>query len=156
MLKKYNESTKNSKTPKQPALSPLYLEHVQKALPSFVELVERDTQPKPTKRERGLFESLIGNPNVLYDDYLRSPQKYDERLHPLLVKLLQQTERSSLSSQDEDLLNQAVHDFLKKEPPAKKEEPVTPKQQYQQESQPKEYQHEEVFDENGLRPYWWV
>lgn len=122
--------------------------------PTFQDLVEADTEVVPPK-EKGLFETLIGDPRVLHEDLLRSPEKYDENLLPLLQRLVvNHSEISALDKSERDLLNRAVYDFNRvieasspkaAPPPSPRVKPREP------ESQP-----DGPLEVEGLKPYWWL
>lgn len=93
-----------------PFLKPLSSPSFQK-FPTLYELAN-ETQQTQRPREVGLFEGLLGNPAVLYEDVLKSPGKYDERVSQVLAELTSGSKNlSALSTEERGLLDQAVLDY---------------------------------------------
>lgn len=123
--------------------------------PTFQDLVLADQAPAPRKQhDKGLFKTLIGNPAVLHQDLLRSPAKYDERLLPLLQRLLvDPAELDRLSPNENELLNLAVYDYNRDLPSPR---PVPPPSVTKQAEHAPESQPDEPLEIDGLKPYWWL
>ncbi len=70
------------------------------------------------KRSPGLFESLLNNPAVLYEDFLKSPEKYDPALERLLTELATGNKKlKALSAAESTLLDRATLDYAQAVPP---------------------------------------
>ena len=115
------------------------------------------------KRPSGLFSALVQDPRILYEDLLREPSKYNQELLPLLTKLLSgSADVNSVSAAEKRLLDEAVHDLVKKPSsnvlPAQSKSSTQSRQKKpeQKTEEPEEQLHEEPVDANGLRPYWWL
>lgn len=66
----------------------------------------------------GLFSSLVGSPEVMFDDLLRDPEKYESGVSELLQQLiLKQKQISSLSPEEMDLLDRATLDLNRSSSP---------------------------------------
>lgn len=105
----------------------------------------------------GLFSSLVGDPNVLLDDLLRSPEKYETGVDILLQELASGSKSlSSLKLDEQELLDRATLDLSrssskKPEPPSrpkmKSVDPVDPP--------PQPIDLKELVAE-GLDPFWFT
>ncbi len=72
--------------------------------PTFSEIVSASQDISPT-RTPGLFEQLVGNPEVLLQAYLESPSDYDPELVPLVTSMMNGTQIQDLPLEDQMKLN---------------------------------------------------
>jgi hypothetical protein len=64
---------------------------------------------------QGLFASLVGDPTVLFDDLLRSPEKYEPQVEGLLLELMTGRKRlQDLPTEDREVLDRATLDWNRK------------------------------------------
>jgi len=125
--------------------------------PSFSELVGATVSEKPTKRS-GLFLDMLGDPQVLYQDLLEDPSKYEEGVSRLLQELISgQQQLSELNDQEMGLLDRAVLDFNQ---PARKLEarpaPAPKPPAKAKRPEPREKPPKAIGAPSGVDPYWWV
>ena len=80
--------------------------------PSIQELELVPATPQPHGRGRGLFESLIADPRVLFHGLLEAPENYESGASELLQNLVSgRKERGDLSPQEHQLLDRATLEF---------------------------------------------
>ncbi len=76
--------------------------------PSVIEPVE----PSRPGRNRGLFESLIADPRVLFHGLLETPESYESGVSELLQNLVSgRRNREELTQQERELLDRATVEF---------------------------------------------
>jgi hypothetical protein len=81
------------------------------SLPASVALVELGTEEQP-QRERGLFETLLGSPEALYQDAVEHPEKYSAETIALLRALVSGTKKQSeLTPEERRMLDLGTIDF---------------------------------------------
>jgi hypothetical protein len=93
---------------------------------------EEEQLAKLKDRPTGMFEGLLmSEPNVLFNDLLRHPKKYEPGVQHLLQLLISGHDPTNLHQQDRELLDRATIDFAQpyreppeEKPPPKKEETV--------------------------------
>jgi hypothetical protein len=92
--------------------------------PTFFELASQTESPSK-KRETGLFEGLLGDPTVLFNDLLDNPGKYEAGVDQVVQRLVSgQASLDDLNEQERQLLDRATLDFSQ---PRRSEEPLSPK-----------------------------
>lgn len=102
--------------PTLPSLEPLPTLPVTK-FPSFEDLVSQEIQRSNEQQDDGLFAQLVGDPAILYREYLDSPENFDEETVKLLTELMsRQKTLEELSKQEKELLNQATIQFAQGSP----------------------------------------
>lgn len=82
--------------------------------PTFLELTQQhQTETEtPASRRRGLFEQLLGEPSILYNDLLDDPEKYEEGVAQLLLLLIGgKKSLDQLTVEESHLLDRATLDF---------------------------------------------
>ncbi len=95
--------------------------------PTFFELAGAsvtETSPAPSKE---LFQSLIGDPRVLFQELLEDPSRFDEGVAESLQELISGKPFNELERSQRDLLNKATIDFATNKRPTKPKE-AAPKQ----------------------------
>lgn len=134
---------------------------VQPVLPARFPTLEELTTPVTSKDSAssntpGLFRSLVGDPRVVFEDLLRSPEKYEPGVDQLLQELMTGSKSlDTLSTQDQALLDRSVLDLNR----SSSKEPASPsKTQKKQSATPVEppdlgVDLEELIQE-GLDPSW--
>jgi hypothetical protein len=83
--------------------------------PTLSELAAPPIASPASSPRRGLFVSLVGDPTVMFDDLLRSPEKYEEGVSDLLLGMV--TGRRSLkdlSPEEMEVLDRATVDLNRK------------------------------------------
>jgi hypothetical protein len=125
--------------------------------PSFYELVGASgtvaNEPKPT----GLFSAMVGDPDVLYQDLLDNPSRYEEGVSSLLLGLTSGERRiSDISKQEMELLDRAVLDLgqPRRDKPKPKPE-VAPKRMAARPT-PVAQPPKVPGSNTDLPPYWWL
>ena len=90
----------------------------------FSELLgENGTERKP-ERKAGLFESLIGDPTIIFQSLLDDPARYEDGVAELLQELIYRRKRiEDLTEEELELLNRAALEFTQGKP-TKKELPL--------------------------------
>jgi len=79
--------------------------------PTFSELARISAEPE-RRPETGLFDALLGNPEILFVDYLEHPESYDDQTAELLQLLVGGARKlHELSPDDQQLLNRATVEF---------------------------------------------
>ena len=119
---------------------------------------------KPAEGRKGLFLALVGDPQVLLQDLLDSPAKYEEGVSTLLQDLASGRRKlGSLTPAEAELLDRATIDYTRRSPRQEVEPPPrrAPVQQADDESEEGEghsmrYPSPQVPELNGLEPYWWL
>lgn len=82
--------------------------------PTLSELTSPSTV-SPVPSPQGLFVSLVGDPNVLFDDWLRSPEKYEPEVEGLLMELISGRRRlEDLAQWERETLDRATLDYNRK------------------------------------------
>lgn len=126
--------------------------------PSLTNCVRESTSIERPKKRKGLFSELIGDPQIIFQDLLLNPNKYEEGVSELIQDLV--SKRKTLERLDEremQMLDRAVIDYNS---PNRR-----PEQQLRAPEKPKEKEEpdEEEIEDNkpiplidGLRPYWWL
>lgn len=127
------------------------------AFPTFEQLVQESQTPEQ-KRSPGLFESLLNNPAVLYEDFLKNPEKYDPALEKLLMELATGNKKlKGLSPEETTLLDRSTLDYAQAtpKPPAR---PSVPRPSIAESGAPKEEKPRPGIDVpvTELPAYWWV
>jgi hypothetical protein len=95
--------------------------------PTFWELVSDDAErgPAAAPRQRSLFEALIGDPRILYQEVLEDPNRFQPESVTLLQQVIAGTKRlSTLTSAEQELLNSATVAFTR--PRRLPDSPLTP------------------------------
>jgi hypothetical protein len=83
--------------------------------PTWSELVATPLgSPASSPPPQGLFDSFVGDPAVLFEDLLRSPEKYEPGVQELLMELLGGRQLSALSKDERALLDRATLDWNRK------------------------------------------
>lgn len=118
-----------------------------------------ETSAKPRLEPDGLFTHLVREPNVMLEDLLSCPSKYEEGVLELLQRLVSGASKfSSLSMDEQDLLNRATLDLNRSAPKTAEALP-------QKEVEPPNWeldQYQSEGDEgppqlpDGMEPYWWL
>lgn len=71
-------------------------------------------EPSPPSQQ-GLFVSLVGDPHVLFEDLLRSPEKYEPEVEGLLLELITGRRRlQDLPRSEREILDRATLDYNRK------------------------------------------
>jgi hypothetical protein len=64
------------------------------------------------RRRSGLFETLLGDPRVLYQEMLEDPSRFDAEVTELVLRLVAgATNLESLTSEEREVLDRAVLDW---------------------------------------------
>ena len=80
--------------------------------PSILALALEPATPPQPARGKGLFESLIADPRVLFHGLLESPESYENGVSELLQNLVSgRKKRQDLTPQEHSLLDQATVEF---------------------------------------------
>ncbi len=99
--------------------------------PTFSELVkkEEEDQRKPkTVRQKGLFEALIGDPRILYQELLEDPNRFDSDAAQVIQELsVGIRQLSDLTHAELELLNEATLDFSRPRRPQPSSKPIVRK-----------------------------
>ena len=124
---------------------------------SFLISTTPATLPSAKDETRGgLFEALVGDPNVMLSDYLDHPEKYEAGVYDLLLDLTGGRRRyTDLTPDEKRLLEHAVLDFneTNKKPP---EPPPPPPPEEPPKEKEIEYHEKVVAPFRGEVPYWWT
>lgn len=126
--------------------------------PSFSELVGAIESAPPETKRSGLFLDLVGDPQVLYQDLLEDPNRYEEGVSNLLQDLTSgQRSIDELSKTEMHLLDRAVLDFNqpKRPRPEPKLAPV-PKTKKSRVKLPDEKPPKVIGAPRDMEPYWWL
>ena len=127
--------------------------------PAFSQLVLEDARQRAARETRptGLFAELLGDPQILLQDLLSDPNKYEDGVYSLLLHLVSgQRKLADLSQDERNLLNRAVIDFSQARrarpepgtpPPSSKEDPI---------SEEIEYHEPSPFPAGAPDAYWWL
>lgn len=59
---------------------------------------------------------MLGDPEVLFQDLLRNPERYEEGTDQVLQQMLNGTLLAELSTEEQDLLNRATFEFAQAPP----------------------------------------
>jgi hypothetical protein len=125
--------------------------------PSFAELVKEDAEAKPVEPEarKGLFETLIGNPEILIDDSIKHPHRYEAETTELLYALSSGRKKlSELTPAAQELLDHATLEYAQ---PYRERKVVPPPQRVKTaEDQDVAASTDSGFDIHGLGAYWWL
>ena len=77
--------------------------------PSLYELAQKGEAPLAKREKGGLFDALLGKPEVLYYELLEDPTKFDDSESNLIIQLIVGSKSlSSLSDSEQALLDQAT------------------------------------------------
>ena len=131
--------------------------------PTVEELVAQqceDASRTPSVQSSGLFQALLqSHPEPLFEDATEHPDKYDEKVLPLLRDLI--STRRSPTTTERQLLDAAMFDFSRT--PAA---PPAPPKPVQQAKQPRRQLETDVADEmpeqefgipkGSPQPFWWL
>jgi hypothetical protein len=129
-------------------------------LPSWSEVASTGGASAASSVEPGLFSSLIGNPLVLLEDYLREPSKYEESTEQLLQELAAGTKTLDvLSSEEMSVLDRATLDYNRKLPAKTAAAPAPSKKEADDESSSEDDAFEEqmpadLMPAHDLVPDW--
>jgi hypothetical protein len=78
----------------------------------MLELVTELVEPSKPERAKGLFESLIADPRVLFHGLLESPENYESGVSELLQNLVSgRQKRGELTPMELELLDRATVEF---------------------------------------------
>ena len=131
-----------------PINSPKLIPPQSPKFPTFSELVGQIANEPLPKKEVGLFEGLLGGrPEILYEDLLRNPEKYDPAVEGLLTSMLMGKKRlEDLTADEATLLNSSTFEF-NQVPSISKEEVVQPVEQSSS---------IEELAPTEAEPFWWL
>ena len=126
--------------------------------PTFAELVQEDAEAEPAspRRDKGLFEALIGNPEVLINDSISHPNRYDQEEIALLYSLVSGKEKlQDLAPAAREMLDRATLNYAQ---PYRERKPVPPPQSVKlaEFAQEGSASTDSGFDISGLNSYWWL
>lgn len=111
----------------------------------------------PDAHSSGLFKGLVGDPNLLLSDYLKSPEKYEEGVYELLLDLTGGRRTfQDLRPEEQQLLDRSVLDFST---PAKRLAPPPPPAPEPESPKVREIEYHEakaIPHPSGEIPYWWT
>lgn len=134
--------------------------------PSFPTLNQLALElPTPEQKPSlGLFESLLNNPAILYEDFLKDPTKYDPALEKLLMELATGNKQvRTLLPADRMLLDVATLEYAqapRPKPPAKPaaQAPTTDDDVVEEWTSTKEQKPRPGIDVpvTELPAYWWL
>ena len=86
--------------------------------PTLFELAGETDKPEP-RRDKGIYEALIGDPAVLFQAVLDSPSSYETGVSELLQDLMYSRQKvEELSQEQQDQLNRAAVEFATAKSPA--------------------------------------
>ena len=131
--------------------------------PTWSELTQTPSDSPRSSRRQGLFDSLIGDPHVMFDDLLRDPSKYEEGVAELLMSLVSGRRKLiDLSPTEMEALDRATLDFNRlsslpkpDKPPETSLETKTPKPSSKDSELQKESQvPEDLIPDESLIPEW--
>jgi len=92
--------------------------------PTFLELVGESVAERSPEPSKELFEALMADPRVLFQELLEDPSRFDEGVAELLQEIITGTKKfSELSRTDRDLLNHATIDFATNKRPTPEQHP---------------------------------
>ncbi len=140
---------------------PLSLQLLAPTFPTFTALATVPDKA-PAEGRKGLFLELVRDPQVLLQDLLDSPAKYEEGVSTLLQDLVSGRRKiESLSREESELLDRATIDFTRTVQRQEVVPPPEPKAStaefYDEEGEdPMRYPSPQVPELNGLEPYWWL
>lgn len=94
--------------------------------PTFQELVDQELiEPPEPSQNSGLFFQLVGDPAVLYREYLDDPDRFDEEAGLLLQQLYSGLKTlEQLDPEEAEILNRATAEYAQYSP--KQEKPSGP------------------------------
>lgn len=120
----------------------------------------------PTKRPTGLFADVLGGrAEVLFQDAQDHPEKYDPRLLPLLIQLLNGKKNANELTSDEcSLLDRATLDFATYVPPRDEKATKVAKAPEVKTASPNPDDDDFELEESDVAPegdgepspYWWL
>lgn len=126
--------------------------------PTLSELLRPPVVSKSSSPPSGLFCSLVGVPEVMFDDLLRDPKKYEDGVAELLQEMIQGSKTiGSLSSSEMRLLDRATLDLNRSSSakPSESSKPSTPeKPKTSSESEGTETTSDELIPDGSLVPEW--
>lgn len=133
-----------------------------KRFPTLSELAQTPADSPVSSRRSGLFYSLVGRPEVMLNDLLRDPEKYEEResVSAILQSLIAGRQKmEDLSPQDMETLDRATLDLNRsysRKPSTSSPAPSPPKKQPISTEPPKDEESppEELFPKADLVPHW--
>lgn len=125
--------------------------------PTFSALTVENERSQTDRKRDGLYSSLLGNPQVLLQDLLANPAKYESGVAELLQELhTSKRKLEDLTTAETELLDRATVDFTQpnrskpvQPPPVKKTEPRPVRYNKTEPSKP-------APTVNGMEPYWWL
>jgi hypothetical protein len=146
-----------SRTSTTPLSLPPSLALLAPTFPTFSALVTAaGKQPDSGPRRGGLFVDLLKDPQVLLQDLLAAPHKYEEGVSPLVQDLVSGRRKTEdLSRAEMELLDRAVLDYAH----PSRSKPVTPepkKPRRKTKPEPIRYPKGDLPKVDGLEPYWWL
>lgn len=101
------------------------------AFPTFSELVQREADERAnpkTERTKGLFEALIGDPRILYQELLEDPNRFDSSASQVIQELATGARKlEDLNPEEHELLNAATLDFSRPRRPQPSSKPTVTK-----------------------------
>ena len=121
--------------------------------PTMEELIEEQQRlslgsvPSP----KSLYEVLVGSPEVLYQESLDDPEKFDQQTQVLLEQMMRGKRFTELNPKEIELLNKATIEYAQTPPSRKKEASVPSPNKVEAVSVV-----EEDTAESELPPYWWL
>jgi len=96
--------------------------------PTMEELIAQEVSGPPVAADNGLFSQLVGDPLVLYREYLDDPDRFDESLGLLLQELVTNRKKlEELTGQEVEQLNKATVELAQYEPKPKKQPAPQPR-----------------------------
>lgn len=129
------------------------------SFPSFSALVG-ESASEPRTRPSGLFLDLLGDPQILYQDLLEDPKKYEEGVSSLLQEIISgQRKLDELDKQELTLLDRATLDFNqpRRAPPETRPAPAPARVAAKAGPQsPAADRPPKAIGAPDMEPYWWL
>lgn len=124
--------------------------------PTFSALSHASEKPPAEHRRDGLFNSMLKDPQVLLQDLLASPQKYEDGVATLVQDLVGGRRKlEEISPSEMELLDRATIDFTQ---PARQQKLVVPPLTRKKTTRGRSGypRSQKAPSLNGLEPYWWL
>ena len=123
--------------------------------PTLEALATLTDEPAPSTTSSGLFQGLLKDPQLLLQDLLADPAKYEESVSPLVQDLVSgQKKLEQLTRAESALLDRATIDFA--QPARRKVASVPPRAPKSSKPKPRAPVKQKGPSIGGMEAYWWL
>jgi hypothetical protein len=127
-------------------------------------LAGEEEQQRLERKPDGIYENILGNPALLYNDLLKNPDRYEDGVQELLSRLIMGAGTSELEEEERALLSRATLQYVSTDPPkpprpeGKSTASKKPPRAKASEPSPRKKRPRPGKDVpvTEMRPFWWL